>query len=38
MVSKVFFNDDKVQQVLGGRVRSMRGHDDHIHIEIWERP
>jgi murein endopeptidase len=38
MVSKVFFNDDKVQQALGGRVRSMRGHDDHIHIEIWDRP
>jgi murein endopeptidase len=38
MVSKVFFNDDKVQQALGGRVRSMRGHDDHIHIEIRERP
>jgi len=37
MVSKVFFNDDKVQQALGGRVRSMRGHDDHIHIEIKER-
>jgi murein endopeptidase len=37
MVSKIFFNDDKVQQALGGRVRSMRGHDDHIHIEIWER-
>lgn len=37
MVGKVFFNDDKVQQALGGRVRSMQGHDDHIHIEIKER-
>lgn len=36
MVSKIFFNDDKVQSALGGRVRSMRGHDDHIHIEIKE--
>lgn len=35
MVTKVFFNDDKVQQVLG-RVRSLRGHDDHFHIEIKE--
>ncbi|MBB3121890.1 penicillin-insensitive murein endopeptidase [Pseudoduganella violacea] len=37
MVSKVFFNDDKVQQACG-RVRSLKGHDDHIHIEIRECP
>ena len=45
MVTKVFFNDDKVQQALA-RVRSMDGHNDHIHIEIrgnvctrnWELP
>lgn len=36
MVTKVFFNDDKVQEAIG-RVRSLRGHDDHIHIEIKER-
>lgn len=36
MVSKIFFNDDKVQQSIG-RVRSLRGHDDHIHFEIMER-
>jgi murein endopeptidase len=36
MVSKIFFNDGKVQQALGGRVRSWAGHDDHIHIEIWK--
>lgn len=38
MVSKVFFNDDKLQQACGGRVRSLRGHDDHLHAEIWECP
>ncbi len=32
----VYFNDDKVQQAVGGRVRSMFGHDDHFHLEIWE--
>jgi hypothetical protein len=36
MVSKIFFNDDKLQHALGGRVRSMIDHDDHIHIEIWK--
>lgn len=36
MVSKVFFNDDRVQKACGGRVRSMIGHNDHLHIEIWE--
>jgi hypothetical protein len=25
-----------VQQAVGGRVRSQKGHDDHIHIEIWK--
>lgn len=34
MVSKIYFNDDKVQQACGGRVRSWKDHDDHIHIEI----
>jgi len=38
MVSKVFFNDDKLQQACGGRVRSLRGHDDHLHAEIWKLP
>lgn len=38
MVTKIYFNDDHVQQAIGGgRVRSWRGHDDHIHIEIKER-
>lgn len=35
-VTKIFFNDDKVQHAIG-RVRSWRGHDDHIHLEIMER-
>jgi murein endopeptidase len=38
MVKIVYFNDDKVQQAVGGRVRSLKGHDDHFHVEIWERP
>jgi murein endopeptidase len=33
----IYFNDDKVQQACGGRVRSWPMHDDHLHIEIWER-
>jgi murein endopeptidase len=37
MVKVVFFNDDTVQQALGGRVRSMKGHDDHFHAEIRGR-
>ncbi|UGQ45578.1 penicillin-insensitive murein endopeptidase [Massilia endophytica] len=38
MVRIVYFNDDKVQHALGSRVRSWPGHDDHFHVEIWERP
>lgn len=38
MVRIVYFNDDKVQQALGGRVKSVVGHDDHFHVEIWECP
>ncbi|KAB8041367.1 hypothetical protein [Janthinobacterium aquaticum] len=35
MVTKVFFNDEKLQkQVGGGRVRSLIGHNNHLHIEI----
>lgn len=37
MVAKIFFNDDKVQQAIG-RVRSLIGHDDHMHVEIMDRP
>ena len=37
MVTKVFFNDEEVQKTIaGGRVRSLKGHDDHLHIEIRE--
>ncbi|PHV34724.1 hypothetical protein CSQ94_04875 [Janthinobacterium sp. BJB312] len=37
MVTKVFFNDGEVQKTIaGGRVRSLQGHDDHLHIEIRE--
>lgn len=38
MVSIVYFNDDKVQKACGGRVKSWPDHDDHLHIQIWERP
>lgn len=37
MVKIVYFNDDKVQQAIGSRVRSWKDHDDHFHAEIWER-
>lgn len=33
-VGKIYFNDDKVQEALGGLVRSLSGHDDHFHVEI----
>lgn len=37
MVTKVFFNDGEVQKAIaGGRVRSLQGHDDHLHIKIRE--
>jgi murein endopeptidase len=36
LVKIVYFNDDKVQQAIGGHVRSLKGHDDHFHVEIWE--
>lgn len=38
MVKIAYFNDDKVQQAIGGRVRSLLGHDDHFHVEVWEHP
>lgn len=38
MVKVVFFHDDKVQQALGSRVRSLKGHDDHFHVAILESP
>lgn len=39
MVTKVFFNDGEMQKAIGGgRVQSLRGHDDHLHIEIREHP
>jgi penicillin-insensitive murein DD-endopeptidase len=38
-VTKIYFNDDVVQQAIGaGRVRSWDGHNDHIHIEVKEFP
>lgn len=34
----VFFNDDVVQNVLGrARVKTIAGHDDHFHVELWPR-
>jgi penicillin-insensitive murein DD-endopeptidase len=37
MVTKIFFNDDRVQHAIGGgRVRSLLKHDDHFHVEIRE--
>lgn len=34
VLSRVYFNNDKVQTALGGLVRSLHGHDDHFHVEI----
>lgn len=37
LVRIVYFNDDKVQQAIGGgRVKSAARHDDHFHVEIKE--
>ena len=34
----VYFNDDAVQKVLGrGRVKTVTGHNDHFHVELWQR-
>ncbi|MES2740999.1 MAG: hypothetical protein V4754_08595 [Pseudomonadota bacterium] len=33
-----YFNDDRVQKALGGaRVRSLIGHNNHFHVELWPR-
>lgn len=37
-VKVIFFNDDVVQKALGARVRSLKNHDDHFHVEIWGKP
>ncbi|WBS01644.1 penicillin-insensitive murein endopeptidase [Pseudoduganella sp. SL102] len=31
----VFFNDEKVQEALGARVKTLKGHNDHFHAELW---
>ena len=34
----VYFNDDEVQKVLGrSRVKTVAGHNDHFHVELWPR-
>lgn len=34
-VTVIYFNDDKVQEAIGGGiVRSLPSHDDHFHVEI----
>lgn len=38
MVRLIYFNDEKVQQATGGRVKFWPDHNDHLHIEIWDRP
>jgi murein endopeptidase len=38
MVRLIYFNDEKVQQATGGRVKYWPDHNDHLHIEIWDRP
>ncbi|HWW73377.1 MAG TPA: penicillin-insensitive murein endopeptidase [Duganella sp.] len=35
MVKIIYFNDDKVQQAIGGsRVKSQTRHDDHFHVDL----
>ena len=35
MVKIIYFNDDKVQQAIGGgRVKSQLRHDDHFHVDL----
>jgi murein endopeptidase len=38
LVRLMYFNDEKVQQASGGRVKYWTGHNDHIHVEVSERP
>lgn len=33
-VQRIYFNDDKVQVAVGGKVKSFPNHDDHFHVEI----
>ena len=33
-----YFNDEHVQNALGGaRVKSLAGHNNHFHVELWPR-
>jgi len=33
-----YFNDGRVQKALGGaRVKSLIGHNNHFHVELWPR-
>jgi penicillin-insensitive murein DD-endopeptidase len=38
LVRLIYFNDDKVREVCGPQVKSWPHHDDHLHVELWERP
>lgn len=38
LVKLIYFNDPKVREVCGPRVKPWPDHDDHLHIELWERP
>ncbi|UGQ48875.1 penicillin-insensitive murein endopeptidase [Massilia endophytica] len=33
-VSAIYFNDERVQHAIPGRVRSLVDHDDHFHVKI----
>lgn len=35
-VKIVLFNDPDVQKMLGARVKSLRGHNDHFHVELFK--
>ena len=37
-IKVVYFNDERVQKALGGgRVKSLLGHNNHFHAELWPR-
>ena len=38
IVRIIYFNDPKVREVCGPRVKPWPDHDDHLHIGLWERP
>jgi hypothetical protein len=36
LVKLIYFNDDDLRKTCGPRVKRWPGHDDHLHIGLWE--